>query len=233
MRPAPLAAGPDERLTWLERLTAALRLWFSRSGLATAPLGAEAKDLLYRAEVGGERVAAGFRFVIFLTLLSVVSLTDERLHALHISSWTWLYGLGTLVGLGLAWRGVFHPVIPYLFVTFDVLMVGVQLLLLTRFTGMPASHGFALPVASLVFVIMVHASMRYRPWLVVYAAALFIAVIQLGALLLPGLGSSPGDDDGHDRRDRDAQRDALPGLPDRDHRLVGLDPVRHRAPAGS
>jgi adenylate cyclase len=195
MLDAPRAPGAVERgkyWTGPERLPAPLWHWFARSGLAAAPRGPEAKDLLYRAEVGGERVAAGFRFVIFLTLLSVVSLTDERLHALHISSWTWLYGLGTLIGLGFAWRGVFHPVIPYLFVTFDVLMIGIQLLLLTRFTGMPASHGFALPVASLVFVIMVHASMRYRPWLVVYAAALFITVMQLGALLLPELGNGPG-----------------------------------------
>jgi adenylate cyclase len=41
-----------------------------------------------------------------------------------------------------------------------------------------------MPVAALVFVIMVHASMRYRPWLVVYAAALFVVTVEAGAFLL-------------------------------------------------
>ncbi|MDF2975100.1 MAG: hypothetical protein K0R61_5550, partial [Microvirga sp.] len=100
------------------------------------------------------------------------------MHRFDISFWTALYGVGTLVGLLLAWRGVFHPAIAYGFATFDIVLVAIQLLLLTRAIGMPPTHSLAMPVAALVFVIMVHAAMRYRPWLVIYAAGLFVLTIQ-------------------------------------------------------
>ena len=156
---------------------------------AGAPL-ADAHDLLRQAELGGERVAALFRVIIFASLLSVAAFTDQGLHRLDISTWLLLYGMGTLVGIALAWRGIVHPSIPYLFVTFDIMMISIQLLLLTQMLGMPPTHSFAMPVASLVFVIIVHASMRYRPWLVVYAAALFVLAVHGGGLLLAAGESS-------------------------------------------
>ncbi|HEX6292482.1 MAG TPA: adenylate/guanylate cyclase domain-containing protein [Herpetosiphonaceae bacterium] len=153
-------------------------------GRAPRATVADTRDLLRQAELDGERVAALFRLVICASLLSVVAFTDQGLHRLDISTWLFLYGVGMLVGIGLARRGIFHPSIPYLFVTFDIVMVSIQLLLLTQMIGMPPSHSFAMPVAALVFVIMVHASMRYRPWLVVYAAALFVVTVEAGAFLL-------------------------------------------------
>lgn len=67
-------------------------------GAAASPV--ETPELLLRqAEDRGERVAALFRVVIFLTLFLAVSLTGEGLHRLDISFWTALYGAGTLVGL--------------------------------------------------------------------------------------------------------------------------------------
>ena len=70
---------------------------------------ADTRDLLRQAELDGERVAALFRLVIFASLLSVVAFTDQGLHRLDISTWLLLYGIGTLVGIGLAWQGIFHP----------------------------------------------------------------------------------------------------------------------------
>lgn len=142
-------------------------------------------DLLHRAELQGERLAAAFRLVVFASLLLVVAFTGQGPHQFDLTAWTALYGIGTVVGLVLAWRRVFRAWIPYLFVTFDIGVVAVQLLLLSRHIGMPSAHSFAMPIAGLVFVIMVHASMRYRPWLVVYAAALFILLVESGALFLP------------------------------------------------
>ena len=147
-------------------------------GRATRPARAQPEALLRQAEIRGERMAALFRIIIFLTLLLVVGLTDGGLHRFDISFWTALYGVGTLVGLLLAWQGVFHPAIAYGFATFDIVLVAIQLLLLTRAIGMPPTHSLAMPVAALVFVIMVHAAMRYRPWLVIYAAGLFVLTIQ-------------------------------------------------------
>jgi adenylate cyclase len=155
---------------------------------------ADTHALLHQAELDGERVAALFRLVIFASLLSVVAFTDQGLHRLDISTWLSLYGIGTLVGIGLAWRGIFHPSIPYLLVTFDIVMVSIQLLLLTQMIGMPPTHSFATPVAALAFVIMVHASMRYRPWLVIYAAALFIVTVEAGTFLLSAGNGAAGHD---------------------------------------
>lgn len=140
--------------------------------------------LLRRAELQGERLAAAFRLVIFASLLLVLVFAGLGPHQFDLTAWTILYGIGTIIGLVLAWRQIFHAWIPYLFVTFDIGVVAVQLLLLSQHIGMPSAHSFAMPIAGLVFVIMVHASMRYRPWLVVYAAALFILLVGGGALLL-------------------------------------------------
>ena len=71
-----------------------------------------------------------------------------------------------------------------MFATFDVVLVVVQVLMLTRLMGMQPQSAFGLPAAALVFVIIIHASMRYRPWLVVYAAALFILAIEVGRFFL-------------------------------------------------
>jgi adenylate cyclase len=156
------------------------------------PLLSAPEALLRQAELRGERVAAWFRVVIFLVLLSVVAFTGDGLHRFDISFWTALYGAGTLAGLLLAWRGVFHAAIPYGFATFDIVLVAIQLLLLTQAIGMPPRHVLTMPVAMLVFVIMVHAAMRYRPWLVVYSAGLFVVTIQ-GLPLLAAHGSAPLD----------------------------------------
>jgi adenylate cyclase len=162
----------------------------SATGVPAAP-GADPDDLLHQAELDGERIAALFRCIIFASLLAAVAFTDPGLHQTDIASSLSLYGVGTLIGIGLAWRKIFHPVIPYLFVTFDIGMVSIQLLLLTETMGMPPAQSLATPVATLVFVIMVHASMRYRPWLVVYAAGLFVLAIQIGGLLIPAGGQFP------------------------------------------
>ena len=94
-----------------------------------------------------------------------------------------IYGIGTAVGLALAWRKIFHPVIPYLFVTFDVVLVSAQILVLGSLMGMASSFAIALPATGLVFVVLIHASMRYRPWLIVYGAGLFLIVLALGSFL--------------------------------------------------
>ena len=179
------SADPERHRTVLDRLLGLRDLRWPLPKHARAPAVADTQGLLRRAELSGERFAALFRLVIFATLLAVVAFSEQGLHRLDISTWLFLYGIGTLIGIGLAWRGIVHPLIPYLFVTFDIVMVSVQLLLLTQMIGMPPTHSFAMPVATLVFVIMIHAAMRYRPWLVVYAAALFVVTVEAGAFLFP------------------------------------------------
>lgn len=139
------------------------------------------QSLLREAELSAEMISAIIRLVIFLLLVLVIfSAADARGVGDSAKIAAALYGFGTALGLILAWRRIFHPAIPYLFVTFDVVLVVVQVLMLARLMGMQPDSAFGLPAAALIFVIMIHASMRYRPWLVVYAAALFIVSIEVG-----------------------------------------------------
>lgn len=143
------------------------------------------QTLLRHAELDAEKVSAVIRLVVFLSLALVIfPVLDVNGPGHGAAIATASYGLGTVIGLFLAWRGIYHPAVPYMFVTFDVVLVVVQVLLLAQLMGMQADSAFALPAAALIFVILIHASMRYRPWLVVYAAVLFIISIELGRLLL-------------------------------------------------
>jgi len=143
------------------------------------------KSLLREAELSAELISAIIRIVMFVFLvLMIFPAADARSLGTSARIATALYGFGAGLGLVLAWRRIFHPAIPYLFVTFDVVLVVVQVEMLTRLMGMEPVSAFGLPAAALVFVIMIHASMRYRPWLVVYAAALFILSIEVGPFSL-------------------------------------------------
>ncbi|MEX0760396.1 MAG: adenylate/guanylate cyclase domain-containing protein [Tistlia sp.] len=139
-------------------------------------------SLLRRAETDAELTAAVVRLVIFLGLgFTVLAASPGTLAIAALTA----YGVTTGLGLVLAWRRVFHPAIPYIFVTFDVVLIAAQVLLLARLIGMHAGSAFALPATALIFVILAHAALRYRPWLVVYGAVLFTVSLELGPQLLP------------------------------------------------
>jgi adenylate cyclase len=141
------------------------------------------QTLLRRAEVDAERISALVRVVVFLSLTAAVFSAVGLRGAVMGTA---LYGLVTAIGLVLAWRRVFHPVIPYLFVTFDVILVVLQVLMLAHAMGMQSESVFRLPAAALVFVFLIHSSIRFRPMLVAYAAILFVLLIELLPFLRVG-----------------------------------------------
>jgi adenylate cyclase len=148
---------------------------------------AEIDGLLRRAELDAEKLSALIRLVVFAALAAAI-LSAEQSYSRDTSSELTiaLYGIGTAIGLILAWRRIFHPLVPYLFVTFDVILISALLLMLSGVMGMATSFAFALPVAGLIFIILIHASMRYRPWLIAYGAILFLVAIHFGSLLYEG-----------------------------------------------
>lgn len=150
---------------------------------------AEIESLLRRAELNAEKISAVIRLVVFAALAAAI-LSADRSYGRGVAAELTiaLYGIGTAIGLGLAWRRIFHPLVPYLFVTFDVLLVAALILMLSGIMGMATSFAFALPAAGLIFIILIHASMRYRPWLITYGAALFLAAIYIGSALYEGGG---------------------------------------------
>lgn len=147
---------------------------------------ADTQSMLRQAEVDAEKISAVVRLVIFATLaVAVLAAGDPAASGGLAGMLVGLYGTGALVGLLLAWRRIFHPAVPYLFVTFDVVLVAAQVLMLTRMMGMPSGSAFAVPAAALIFVILIHASMRFRPWLIIYGAILFAALIEIGSQVVP------------------------------------------------
>lgn len=138
------------------------------------------------AELAAERLSALVRLVIFVALLALVlsSTVDhhhERFALLVVSG----YGLVTIVALILAWRRMFHPLLPYAYATFDVVLVCLSLLLVSRMLDFPPHMVFAIPASAIIFVVLAHVAMRFRPELVVYAGALTTAVLGTGVAVMP------------------------------------------------
>ena len=138
------------------------------------------------AERQRERLAALLRVFVFLSLMGVtLSLREHGAHhhpALYV---TIAYGVLSTAGVVLAWRRVFHPLLPFAFVTLEVVLVGVQTILMGSVMGQTPMSLVALPSAAVIFVILANAAMRYRPWLVLYAAGLFLAILALAGLTMP------------------------------------------------
>jgi adenylate cyclase len=136
----------------------------------------DVQTLLRRAERDAEKISAVVRLVVYLSLaLLIFAAAGVRGAVMGTAP----YGLVTAIGLFLAWRRIFHPAIPFLFVTFDIILVVAQVRMLAYAMGMAPDSIFRLPATALVFVFLIHASMRFRPLLVAYAATLFVILIEL------------------------------------------------------
>ena len=148
----------------------------------------DADAFLRDAELAGERLSAIVRLVIFCTLLALVltSKVDHH-HELLALVTVAAYGVVTAVALVLAWRRIFHPALPYAYVTFDVALVCLSILLITRMLAFPPHMAFAIPASAMIFVVLAHASMRFRPALVAYAGTLTILLMALGMSVMPAL----------------------------------------------
>jgi hypothetical protein len=110
--------------------------------------GADVQTLLRRAERDAETISAVVRLAVFLSLaITIFAAVGVRGAVMGTAP----YGLVTGVGLFLAWRGIFHPAIPFLLVTFDIILVVAQVRMLTYAIGMPANSIFRLPATALVF----------------------------------------------------------------------------------
>lgn len=166
----------------------------SASAAAAAETHAYARDaaagdahaFLRDAELAGERLSAIVRLVIFSTLLALVLTSKVDHHHEQFALITVAaYGVVAVVALVLAWRRVFHPVLPYAYVTFDVALVSLSVLLISRMLDFPPHMAFAIPASALIFVVLAHASMRFRPALVAYAGTLTILLMAIGMALMP------------------------------------------------
>ena len=146
----------------------------------------DADAFLRDAELAGERLSAIVRLVIFSTLLALVSTSRVDHHHEQFALITVVaYGVIAAVTLVLAWQRIFHPALPYAYVTFDVALVCLSVLLISRMLDFPPHMAFAIPASALIFVVLAHASMRFRPALVAYAGTLTIILMAIGMALMP------------------------------------------------
>lgn len=138
------------------------------------------------AELSAERLSAIVRLVIFVALLTLVLSSDtEHQHQKFAIAVVSAYGFVAAAALILAWRRVFHPTLPYAYVTFDVALVCLSILLVSRMLEFPPHMVFAIPASAIIFVVLAHAAMRFRPGLVVYAGGLTAAVLGIGVVVMP------------------------------------------------
>jgi hypothetical protein len=148
--------------------------------------GADADAFLRDAELAGERLSAIVRLVIFSTLLALVITSRVDHHHEQFALITVAaYGVVAVVALVLAWRRIFHPTLPYAYVTFDVALVCLSILLISRMLDFPPHMAFTIPASAMIFVVLAHAAMRFRPALVAYAGTLTMVLMAIGMALMP------------------------------------------------
>lgn len=149
---------------------------------------------LLDAERRGEVVAALFRFLIFGAILIALwgELGPTRFNTPMIAIVV-AYGLASLAGLGMAYWKIYHPTLPYIFVLVDLAVLAVSMVIVARSQGMGMSLARTLPLFSIAFIVLIHASLRYRPSLVVFGAMLFVGLtFVLPELPWLGLAVQPG-----------------------------------------
>lgn len=149
---------------------------------------ASLKRAFEQTEKNGEITASVGRLVIALTLAVSAWLTLNAgpvSHPLLIA--TLIYALLSLVGFLLAVKKFHSQMLPYVFATFDMAVVAFALTMLAQMHELTVAHEFSLPLFSLSFVVLIHASLRYRPSLIVYSFVVFLLFL----LALPPIMNVP------------------------------------------
>lgn len=156
----------------------------------SAALATEAHKLLGTVEARQERLVASFRLVVFGALLAtVLSVSRTGAHFHPLLTATLAYGLLAVAGIWLAWRSLFRSWLLLAFVSIEVVLVGFQVVFLVPASGMVPAMVFGAPSVTIIFIILAHAAMRYRPRLILYAASLFLLTLFVGWIALDsGMG---------------------------------------------
>lgn len=146
-----------------------------------------------------DRLSAAIRVIVFVSLVAVFATMDiGRQHQPATATSLAAYGVIAVIAVVLAWRRMFHPVLAYALVTADVIVLTVQLTVLVRHFALPHAAVYAIPASGLIYLVLAHAALRFRPALVVYAALLFIGLLEGSRLAFPNMGFATSSTDPHE-----------------------------------
>ncbi len=150
----------------------------------------EAGAILEEAEQRSERILAWLRLGVLIVLVFLqwaFGLVGNQ-HVFTISFT--IYGAATIVALALAHRPKHRAWLGWALTTLDAALVLHFSATLIFFEGWSTSDAIVAPGALMAFLVLAQATVRYRPRLVAYTAALFLG----GWVLLHiAAGSSPND----------------------------------------
>ena len=143
---------------------------------------------LRQAELRADRLSAAIRVIVFVSLVAVFTTIEMvREHPVASALLLGVYGVIAIVAIVLAWRRIFHPALAYVLVTIDAVVVTVQLTLLVRHFSLPHAAVYSIPASGLVYFVLAHAALRFRPGLVLYAAVLFMGLFETTRQVFPTL----------------------------------------------
>ena len=136
----------------------------------------------------GELFASLARVVIAIVILFAAWVSRGNGPAAHpLIMIAALYTAMSFIGVLLAIGKIIHRFIPYAFVAVDMSVTASALTMLAHMHNLSLSHEFSLPLFSLTFVILIHAALRYRPFLILFGFLFFVFLM----LSLPIIMSVP------------------------------------------
>jgi len=163
---------------------------------------AESKDYFDHALKRQERIAATFRVAIVAALgLAALGLKSDSPTRDPLLAMVALYGILAAVGMGFALRRV-PSALPFFFAAAEVLLIVVHSALFVLGSGLPSEMIFGLPTTTLVFVVLAHTSVRYRPSLIASVAGVHILAVSVAWYILQGMNGHGSSIDGpqHDHQ---------------------------------
>lgn len=165
------------------RLPLVGRLSFAM-GSPQAPGSREADVWLRRAEDEADLLYATVRSLVLAVFWILYLLSADGHHHDGIARATLIaYSALTAFTWCAVWFGWHNLLLAGLTVTADVVLVVAQLAALSAAAGVPPGHFFALPPATLAFLIVAHSALRFRASLVLYAGVtLVVLFLIVGAL---------------------------------------------------
>ncbi len=169
----------------------------ARSHGPHAPERREGDVWLRRAERDADLLYASVRSFVLAVLWGLYLYSEDGHHHDDVS----LAALIAYTALAAftwcaVWRDWHGRILAGFTVTADVILIVAQLAILSAQAGVPPTQLFALPSATLVFLVVAHAALRFRTSLVLYAGvALAVLLLVAGALPItvddPALPNSP------------------------------------------